>query len=93
MESSVASELESLKARFATNVVLANRSPEDSKIQDSASLHLFETPSAVARAVHAVAEPVTVGIVEVALVRAAATVGLTRPIAPADRPIEFSRSV
>ena len=36
VEPSAASELESLRARFATNVVLANRSPEDSKIQDSA---------------------------------------------------------
>ncbi len=47
VESSVASELESLRARFATNVVLANRSPSDSKIQDSASLRLLKTPSAV----------------------------------------------
>ena len=67
MESSVASELESLRARFATNVVLANRSPEDSKIQDSASLHLFETPSAGVRAVHAAAAvPVTAGRAEAA---------------------------
>ena len=66
MQSSVASELESLRARFATNVVLANRSPEDSKIQDSASLHLFETPSAVARVAHVEAVPGTVGRVEAA---------------------------
>ena len=52
-----------------------------------------ETPSAVDRDVRAVVVPVTEGRAEVAEVCEVATVGLTRPIVPADRPIEFSRSV
>ena len=60
----------------------------------SASLRLFETPSAVVRVAHVVADPVTGGRVEVASVCVDATVGLTRPIAPAvSGPIEFSCSV
>ena len=58
-----------------------------------ASSRLFKTPSAAGKVAHEVAGPVTAGRVEVAHVRAAAIAGLTRPIVPADRPIEFCCSV
>ena len=52
-----------------------------------------KTPSAAVRVVHVAVEPATGGRAEAAPARVVATVGLTQPIAPVDRPIEFSRSV